>query len=101
MEALSDYGFDTFWHDMRMMPRPSTEQLQMLQLRLIELFRLHGPDLMAQYVEGRQLKTVLGHGFEWVCLPLCVTSGCIASRLSWPRVADAPRPPLATATNSL
>ena len=88
LEALSDFGFDVFWHDLALKPRPSLEQMRSLQLRLTELFRLHGPLRMQQCVQARQLRAWLGNGFEWVLQPTAVEKFHQSSR-TWPALDSA------------
>lgn len=88
LEALSDFGFDTFWHDMEMRPRPSLNQMRSLQTRLVELFRMYGPDRMEQCVRARQLRAWLGIGFEWVRQPAAIEKFPTSAPRHWPSLDD-------------
>jgi hypothetical protein len=58
--------------------------MRALQQRLINLFRVEGPDRMRVIVGSGRLKEYLGTGYEWVCTPVLIQGGSVAKTLGWP-----------------
>lgn len=66
--ASSDFGFDWWTYELRRKPPPSTDQEDRLKRRIWDLAN-ESPLKLWQAIQARELRALLGPGFEWVQLP--------------------------------